>query len=458
MDVNYTCGYVGPIFMGWDDCADPSYAKDTTEQRPGATTLQGGDVTTGGDSLTTRRQPTVPDTTPMQRTTPTMVFTTDGRRTTQTTGRTTGRTTGTAGRTTDRTTRGGRTTATDARTTDAATGRTTQTVTGRPTDRPTGRATTLATTTATRGRNTAIVTGRPVTTVVATGRPVPTSTTDAAVTRGPPQTTTRRKSRRNLFDDDEQDDDEEYMYDEHELVELDLEPRRLAGVGADFSWLDDSLECAIVDPCPNDALDDIDSDGLCADEDSCPFDPDNDVDGDGGCDGTCLSDQCFEQTCDEWIYSHGLTCNLLEDTFGCSCYGCSCKPMDCNGACKVKAWYADNICDDINNNCGCGWDGGDCCGPVNAMSGGKNDFTYCNDCTCRDPSSAFEAKDCPGTKTCDVYGYIADFFCDDGVRVCGCVRACVDVPGHTASLHLALPPSPLPHLSCLGGSFQLVPS
>ena len=64
VDVNYTCGYVGPIFMGWDDCADPSYAKDTTEQRPGATTLQGGDVTTGGDSdATTNGGVTIAETT-----------------------------------------------------------------------------------------------------------------------------------------------------------------------------------------------------------------------------------------------------------------------------------------------------------------------------------------------------------------------------------------------------------
>ena len=180
------------------------------------------------------------------------------------------------------------------------------------------------------------------------------------------------------------------------------------------------LNCDVVDPCPNDALNDIDSDGLCESEDSCPFDTSNDSDGDGTCNDECLSNQCFGQSCDDWVYSHGLTCDLLEDTFGCQCYGCSCEALPCTGGCKVKEWYADNICDDANNNCGCDWDGGDCCGAVNTNNGAKNDFTYCEDCRCLDPASPLEAKDCPGTKTCAVFGWMADYFCDDGNNNCGC--------------------------------------
>ena len=41
--------------------------------------------------------------------------------------------------------------------------------------------------------------------------------------------------------------------------------------------------CNLVDPCPRDALNDIDSDGLCSDLDTCPFDSDNDVDDDNLC-------------------------------------------------------------------------------------------------------------------------------------------------------------------------------
>ena len=39
----------------------------------------------------------------------------------------------------------------------------------------------------------------------------------------------------------------------------------------------------------------------------------------------------------------------------------------------------DGECDDTNNNCGCDWDGGDCCGNnVNS--------TYCSQCACLDPN------------------------------------------------------------------------
>ena len=43
--------------------------------------------------------------------------------------------------------------------------------------------------------------------------------------------------------------------------------------------------CPVVtDPCPHDANDDADSDGLCADVDSCPIDSANDSDSDAVCD------------------------------------------------------------------------------------------------------------------------------------------------------------------------------
>ena len=31
--------------------------------------------------------------------------------------------------------------------------------------------------------------------------------------------------------------------------------------------------------------------------------------------------------------------------------------------CAVPSWEGDSLCDDINNNEGCNWDGGDCCPP-----------------------------------------------------------------------------------------------
>ena len=40
-----------------------------------------------------------------------------------------------------------------------------------------------------------------------------------------------------------------------------------------------------------------------------------------------------------------------------------------------QGWIGDAYCDDVNNNVGCYFDGGDCCGPnVNTA--------YCTDCLC----------------------------------------------------------------------------
>merc|ERR1711881_425244 len=50
----------------------------------------------------------------------------------------------------------------------------------------------------------------------------------------------------------------------------------------------------------------------------------------------------------------------------------------CDSECAKKNWVADTFCDDANNNCGCDWDGGDCCGDT-------NNFSLCTDCTCQDP-------------------------------------------------------------------------
>ena len=47
----------------------------------------------------------------------------------------------------------------------------------------------------------------------------------------------------------------------------------------------------------------------------------------------------------------------------------------CSGTCGTPNWKGDNYCDDENNNCGCEWDAGDCCGSnVNTE--------YCSACEC----------------------------------------------------------------------------
>jgi hypothetical protein len=67
------------------------------------------------------------------------------------------------------------------------------------------------------------------------------------------------------------------------------------------------------------------------------------------------------------------------------CSECAClatptpSPPACNDSCGVSHWKGDNWCDDVNNNCGCDWDGGDCCGSnVNT--------NYCKVCACLDPA------------------------------------------------------------------------
>ena len=47
----------------------------------------------------------------------------------------------------------------------------------------------------------------------------------------------------------------------------------------------------------------------------------------------------------------------------------------CSGTCGAPSFKGDNYCDDENNNCGCEWDAGDCCGSnVNTQ--------YCSACEC----------------------------------------------------------------------------
>merc|ERR1712115_267697 len=50
------------------------------------------------------------------------------------------------------------------------------------------------------------------------------------------------------------------------------------------------------------------------------------------------------------------------------CTACECLDpnaggdnTDCEGSCSNTNWQGDGRCDDVNNNCGCEYDGGDCC-------------------------------------------------------------------------------------------------
>merc|ERR1712179_222498 len=74
--------------------------------------------------------------------------------------------------------------------------------------------------------------------------------------------------------------------------------------------------------------------------------------------------------------------------------------------CAVPSWEGDSLCDDINNNEGCNWDGGDCCPP--------HSWTFwnlfCEDCQCLDPNADSTAEEL----SCQAGFWANDPFCDDG--------------------------------------------
>merc|ERR1712185_787576 len=98
------------------------------------------------------------------------------------------------------------------------------------------------------------------------------------------------------------------------------------------------------------------------------------------------------------------------------CKQCKCldpnfkQDGSCSGKCGLASYKGDGNCDDENNNCGCGYDGGDCCG-----SNVKT--TYCKACKCLDPNYK-EDSSCPGS--CGAASYKGDGNCDDNNNNCGC--------------------------------------
>ena len=93
-----------------------------------------------------------------------------------------------------------------------------------------------------------------------------------------------------------------------------------------------------------------------------------------------------------------------------------CYPNSCPGICGNSDWKSDDYCDDGNNNCGCEWDGGDCCGSdVNT--------DWCSACECLDPgfnsgsdsstTSASTETTSDSTDGCEYPDWISDNYCDD---------------------------------------------
>merc|ERR1712032_317198 len=63
----------------------------------------------------------------------------------------------------------------------------------------------------------------------------------------------------------------------------------------------------------------------------------------------------------------------------CHCY----DPNGCTAKCALPQYKGDGNCDDENNNCGCAYDGGDCCAKTAKKAVVKS---YCKSCACIDPN------------------------------------------------------------------------
>ena len=80
------------------------------------------------------------------------------------------------------------------------------------------------------------------------------------------------------------------------------------------------------------------------------------------------------------------------------CTACECLDPAEQGGCESPQWEGDGYCDDGNNNAGCSFDGGDCCGyNINTQ--------FCNECQCVDPSVQ---------GSCGSPQWQGDNYCDDG--------------------------------------------
>ena len=208
---------------------------------------------------------------------------------------------------------------------------------------------------------------------------------------------------------------------------------------SDCSCLDpDAVVEACTTPCWKNAYQ---GDGFCDDDNNhCGCDWD---DGDccGGKTNYCSDCLCLDPDVDSTCsggcgapdYTGDLFCDDNNNNCGCDwdggdccgdsgkgkqysyCDDCACLDPDdtstgeCGASCGASNFVGDGFCDDGNNNCGCDWDKGDCCG----KSGKAKQFDYCDDCACLDPSAG-----CSGA--CTSPNFVGDGFCDDGNNVCGC--------------------------------------
>merc|ERR1712151_1483630 len=130
--------------------------------------------------------------------------------------------------------------------------------------------------------------------------------------------------------------------------------------------------------------------------------------GDGNCDDVNNNKGC--------AYDGGDCCaksvkgGVVKTSF---CTQCKCIDPASKSAstCADPKYKGDGNCDDANNNKGCAYDGGDCC--AKTVPGGVVKTSYCKECKCIDPASK-------GASTCADAKYKGDGNCDDANNNAGC--------------------------------------
>ena len=94
--------------------------------------------------------------------------------------------------------------------------------------------------------------------------------------------------------------------------------------------------------------------------------------GDGFCQDSVNNDQCN--------FDGGDCCGSCINTK--YCMDCECNGKHSNDEQVNNPFVADAVCQDENNNAGCNFDGGDCCGSsINCV-----DTSFCSECLCHPDS------------------------------------------------------------------------
>merc|ERR1712032_79303 len=118
---------------------------------------------------------------------------------------------------------------------------------------------------------------------------------------------------------------------------------------------------------------------------------------------------CCADSGDKSQFDHCKDCKCLNPTY--EPKKCDPKKDKNDKKCKAVKWKGDGNCDDANNNCGCQWDGGDCC----QENGDKFQKAYCKVCKCLNPQLQIKCKG-----YCKKPNWKGDGNCDDDNNNCGC--------------------------------------